>query len=76
MTVENLKRMKCDNCGKIREVKELCHYPSPWFEVSVTKWRSASGRVVFKKDACSEKCAKKMMREVKGFSRVKPVIRI
>ena len=67
MVIIEYRKVKCDECGKKEEIKEGGTKPTNWFEVSIAQWFGNTGNVRLNKEVCSEKCALKLIKKLKGI---------
>ena len=65
MVVIEYRKVKCDECGKVEEADGGESYPSNWFTIAVHKWFGNMGNGELNKEVCSEKCAIKLMNNLK-----------
>lgn len=65
MTIIEYRKVQCDQCGKIEEVKESGTLPYNWFTVEICEWFGSTGEGRFNKEVCSEKCVIEMMNKIK-----------
>ena len=43
MSIVQYRKVKCDECGKIVEIKESSHLPSGWLSIELCEWHGTSG---------------------------------
>ena len=56
MSIVQLERHKCDQCGKEVD-SEYGGRPNGWIEISVTEWSGHRGESLISKEVCSICCA-------------------
>lgn len=66
MTIVEYRKVKCDECGKEEEVKGGGSYPSSnWLVIEISEWSGSTGQGRLNREVCSDKCALKLMKDLK-----------
>lgn len=65
MAIIEYRKVKCDECGKEEEIKDGGTRPTHWLEISITDWAGSTGHGRLNREVCSEKCALKLIHNLK-----------
>ena len=65
MVVIEFRKVKCDNCGEIKEIEGGSSFPSGWLELTIVEWSLSSGTSRWNKDVCGDKCALEIIKKLK-----------
>lgn len=77
MALIEYRRLKCDQCGRL---KDLLENEKPrrttYFRVTITRWKYNMGTDALQRDACSERCVLRILRSIRKIPKKKPRFRL